>query len=150
MRYYPYEEFRKDLVQLCQKITDDFDAIVAIARGGMTIAHMMGEYFDIRNVFTINAIGYNEDTKLDTITISSIPDLTNASKILLVDDIVDSGDTIQKVCEVLQKKYPNLKIKTAAIFYKEGAKVKPDYYIHQTDEWIDFFWTRDVDDTYDR
>ena len=150
MRYYPYEEFRKDLVQLCKTIREDFDAVVAIARGGMTIAHMMGECFDIRDVFTINAIGYDGNTKLDTLTIYNIPDLAKVDTVLIVDDIVDSGDTMQKVCEVLKKKYPHLIIKTAAIFYKEGAKVKPDYYIHQTDEWIDFFWTRDVHDTYDR
>jgi len=143
-RYYPYEEFLKDLKKLAQDIDYDFDAIVAIARGGMTIAHMLGEYFDKREVFTINSIGYEYTKKLEKIEVFNIPNLQNYEKILIVDDIIDSGETITEVIKSIKKRYPKIDIKVASIFYKKSAKFKPDFFVKFADEWIDFFWTKDM------
>ncbi len=143
-KYYPYDEFINDLKELAKKIDFDFDAIVAIARGGMTIAHMLGEYFDIREVFTINSIGYEDTKKLDKIKIFNIPELKNYRKILIVDDIIDSGETIIEVIKKIKEKYPHTQIKVASIFYKREAKYQPDFFVKFADHWIDFFWTKDL------
>jgi xanthine phosphoribosyltransferase len=143
-RYYPYSEFVDDLKELAKKIDFDFDAIVAIARGGMTIAHMLGEYFDTREVFTINSIGYEDTKKLDKVKIFNIPELKNCRKILIADDIIDSGKTIVEVIKKIKKKYPNMQIKVASLFYKKEAKYKPDFFVKFADCWIDFFWTKDL------
>jgi len=46
--YYPYEEYRQDLKTLISKIDKPFDAILGIARGGLSMAQMLGEYYDLR------------------------------------------------------------------------------------------------------
>ncbi|WP_281951130.1 phosphoribosyltransferase [Nitrosophilus kaiyonis] len=142
--YYSYNEFIKDLKILIKKIDFDFDAIVAIARGGMTIAHLLGEYYDIRDVFTINSIGYKDTKKLENIKIFNIPDLKKYRKILLVDDIIDSGETIKEVTDKIKEKYPDIKIKVASIFYKKDAVYKPDFFAKYANNWIDFFWSIDL------
>jgi xanthine phosphoribosyltransferase len=58
--YYAYNEYLSDCKKLTELIQDDFDAIIAIARGGMTMAHMLGEHYDIREVYTVNTIGYDD------------------------------------------------------------------------------------------
>lgn len=143
--YYGHDELQKDLRELLKSIKDEyFDAIVAIARGGMTIAHILAEGLDLRNCFSINSIHYDDTQKLSTIKIFNIPDLGNSKKVLIVDDIVDSGDTMIEVLKVLRDKYPNVDFKIASIFYKTTALIKPDFYVKESNDWIDFFWVNDL------
>ena len=144
--YYSYEIFREDLKKLSLLVEKNykFDAIVAIARGGMTIAHMMGEYFDNRNVFTINSIGYEDDKKLPTVKVFNIPDLKKYKNVLIVDDIVDSGESMNKVVSILKNKFPNNTFKTAVIFQKKDATFQADFSVKEPQGWIDFFWSVDL------
>ncbi|MFK5977141.1 MAG: phosphoribosyltransferase family protein [Sulfurovum sp.] len=142
--YYPYQEFRQDLKILTAKIDVEFDTIIALARGGLSMGLMLGEYYDIRNVYSINTIGYEDTQKLDGVRVFNIPNLDKSKRVLIVDDIVDSGDTLIEVIKVLNQKYPKLEIITASLFYKKSAKIEPDYYVKQTDEWIEFFWSVDL------
>ena len=142
--YYAYNEYRSDCLELTKLIQYDFDAIIAIARGGMTMAHMLGEHYDIREVYTINTIGYDDDKKLEKTEVFNIPDIKGAKHILVVDDIVDSGDTMKLVLETMSKRYPNCEFKSASLFYKKTAVMKPNWYVHIADKWVDFFWSVDL------
>lgn len=139
MKDYTYDNFRDDLQKL--NILKP-DAILAIARGGLTLAHHLAEIFDIREVFTINAVSYEKTQKKETIDIFNIPNLHSYKNILIVDDISDSGETFKKVLKILKEKYKNLNFKTLAIFYKPSSKFKPDFYFQKTTEWIRFFWEK--------
>ncbi len=141
---YDYETFVKDLCDLAESIPQKFDAIVAVARGGMTIAHMLGEFWDIRKVFVINAVGYEDTKKLGRVEIFNIPDLEGCEKILVVDDIADSGETLLKVMQKLKSLYPEKTFKTATLFFKPDAKFEPDFKVKKADGWIDFFWNEDL------
>ncbi|AQW80734.1 putative nucleotide phosphoribosyltransferase [Campylobacter pinnipediorum subsp. pinnipediorum] len=142
MFFYSYDEFEKDIKAMAREIKNDFspDAILAIARGGMTIGHFMAIALQNRNLFSLNSIHYNEQSKLDTINIFNIPDLSNVNKILVVDDIVDSGESMAEIKKTLLKLYPHLDIKIATIFYKKTALLMPDYKAKEATEWIEFFW----------
>ena len=143
-RYYPYEDFLADAKDLTEKIDWKFDSIIAIARGGMSLAHLLGEYYNIREVYSINTIGYEDTTKLENVKVFNIPELNKAKSVLIVDDIVDSGDTLVEVLKVLGQAYPNVDFRTAALFYKKSAKIVPDWYVQEADKWIEFFWTEDI------
>jgi len=137
MKDYTFDEFRHDIQNLS---ISKPDAILAIARGGLTFSHHLAEKLNMREVFSINAVSYDKDKKLDTVDIFNIPDLSKYQNILVVDDISDSGDTFIEVLKVLKNKYPDKNFQTVAIFYKPTSKFKPDFYFHKTNEWINFFW----------
>lgn len=143
-KYYPYEEFRDDLKLLTQKIDFEFEAILGIARGGLAMAQMLGEYYTLREVYSINTIGYEETEKLARVEVFNLPNLKKARNVLIVDDIVDSGDTLIEVLKVLHEAYPLITFKTASLFYKPTAKMRPDWYAKETIEWIEFFWSEDL------
>lgn len=142
--YYPYDEYQQDLKTLTQKIDKPFDAILGIARGGLSMAHMLGEYYDLREVYSINTIGYEDTQKKESVEVFNVPNLKSAKEVLIVDDIVDSGDTLIEVLKVLQEAYPNTTFLTASIFYKKTAKITPTWYAKEAKEWIDFFWSVDL------
>ena len=143
-RYYPYEDFLVDTKLLTQKIEWEFDAIIAIARGGLSLAQLFGEYYDLRAVYSINTIGYEDTQKLDSVQVFNLPQLQDARSVLIVDDIIDSGDTLIEVLKVLSEAYPDVTFKTASLFYKKSAKIAPNWYVKEAETWIDFFWTEDI------
>ncbi len=142
--YYPYTEFRDDLKTLTKKIDKPFDTIVGISRGGLSMAQMLGEYYDIRKVYAINSIGYDDTVKLDEVRIFNIPDLSDSKSVLIVDDIVDSGDTLIKILDLFKNRYPHINFYVASIFYKKSAKIAPTWYVKEAPSWIEFFWTVDI------
>ena len=144
--YYPYQEFKEDLKTLTEKIDQPFDAILGIARGGLSMAQMLGEYYDLREVYAINTIGYEGTKKNDLVEVFNLPDLKSAKQVLIVDDIVDSGDTLLEILKVLNENYPTVTFLSASLFYKKTAKITPTWYVKEPKGWIDFFWSVDLRD----
>jgi len=143
--YYGYEEFVKDTQVLVDKCRDyQPDILLAIARGGLTLSHLMSQAMDMRNLYTLNSIHYDGELKLNSFNIFNIPDVSHAKRVLLIDDIVDSGETMAEILKVLKEKFPSVEFKLATIFYKKTACLQPDFAVKEAKEWIDFFWEVDV------
>lgn len=142
--YYSYDTFREDLKLLTQKIDENFEILMPISRGGLSMGQMLAEFYDIRKVYAINTIGYENTKKLDEVKVFNVPLLNEAKSILIVDDIVDSGDTLAKVLTILTKQYPQIKFYTASIFYKPTAIMEPTWWVKEPQGWIDFFWSEDL------
>ena len=69
-----------------------------------------------------------------------------AESILIVDDIIDSGETMNTLHEYFQYHYPEVDIRTAGLIYKSHTSThKPDYYGMETEsnDWVVFPWERD-------
>ncbi|MDF1882207.1 phosphoribosyltransferase domain-containing protein [Sulfurimonas sp. MAG313] len=144
MKYYAYKEFVKDtkkLVKLCKEY--EADTLLAVARGGLTLGHAFAEAVNTRRLFTINSILYEKDKKGSRCEIFNMPDLKDAKKVLLLDDIVDSGQTIKEVLSLLREDFPEVEFKIATLFYKPTALIQPDFCVHEAKEWIEFFWEKD-------
>ena len=142
MIFYSYDEFAVDAKKMAKQIKDEFDpeVILAVARGGLTLGHSLAVALENRNLFTLNSIHYEDTNKLDTIQIFNVPDLSRYTKILLVDDIIDSGESMVEIKRELLKRYPNLDIKIATIFYKEKALLLPEFKVKEAHDWVEFFW----------
>ena len=142
MIFYSYDEFARDVKDMARKVRDEFnpEAILAVARGGLTLGNSLATALENRNLFTLNSIHYEESKKLDTIEIFNIPDMSKFSKILLVDDIIDSGESMVEIKRALFKIYPNLDVKIATIFYKPKALLLPEFKVKEADDWVEFFW----------
>lgn len=142
MIFYSYDEFAVDAKRMAKQIKDEFDpeVILAVARGGLTLGHSLAVALENRNLFTLNSIHYEDTNKLDTIQIFNVPDLSRYTKILLVDDIIDSGESMVEIKRELLKCYPNLDIKIATVFYKEKALLLPEFKVKEAHDWVEFFW----------
>ena len=142
MIFYSYDEFAVDAKKMAKQIKDEFDpeVILAVARGGLTLGHSLAVALENRKLFTLNYIHYEDTIKLDTIQIFNVPDLSKYTKILLVDDIIDSGESMVEIKRELLKRYPNLDIKIATVFYKEKALLLPEFKVKEAHDWVEFFW----------
>jgi hypoxanthine phosphoribosyltransferase len=63
----------------------------------------------------------------------------SGKRVLLVDDIADSGKSLQYSNAYLKEQGAS-EIKTVTIYYKEKSIIKPDFYQKETDCWVVFPW----------
>ncbi len=141
---YKYTNFISDLDQFIDQFRYyDPDIILSIARGGATLGHFIANRLKIRDLYSINSIHYNDKHKLTKVKVKNIPNLGKNRRVLIVDDIIDSGDSMYEILKILKKEYPANNYKVATLFYKKDAKIKPDFMLHEAKDWIDFFWELD-------
>ncbi len=143
MQFYSFEEFNKDVEVMAKELKEyGCDTIVAIARGGMTLGHFLAEYMSIRDLYSLNSIHYDDQKKLEYIKVFNVPDLSKSKKVAIVDDIIDSGETMHEITLLLQKRFPHVEFKSASIFYKTNSVIKPDFAVREAKEWVEFFWSK--------
>lgn len=116
-----------------------YDRIVVIAKGGLTWSRTLADYLGISDIETIRVKlyrGIGKAFKKPQIIQELKTDITG-EKILLFDDVADSGQTLEFVEKLLLKQGAK-SVDTSALFYKSTSKVTPDFFDHQTDAWIVF------------
>ncbi|ARE80005.1 putative nucleotide phosphoribosyltransferase [Campylobacter helveticus] len=144
--FYAYEDFEKDVKFLAKKVKDEFnpDALVAIARGGLSLGHSLAVALKTRKLFTLNSIHYDDTKKLDSVEVFNIPNLSAYKRVLLIDDIVDSGESLSEIKRVLEEKFPHIELKIATIFYKKTALLEPEFSVKEAKEWVEFYWDIEI------
>ncbi len=141
MYYYQFDEFNRDIERFCNSLKGYRpDIILAIARGGVTFGHFLSEKLNLRSLYTLNSIHYNDTIKRDDIKLYNIPDIPPHTDVLVVDDIIDSGETMSEVMKTLEKRFAKSRFKSGALFYKKDAKFRPDFKVNEAHDWIHFFW----------
>ncbi len=113
------------------------DEIVGISRGGLTLGHILTDLLRI----PISVIAIQSYTDIETqgeVKITS-PLVTSikGKHVLLVDDVADSGKTLERATGYL-KEMGAKKITTVTLFYKPRSVFRPDYFAKQTTKWILF------------
>ncbi len=141
MYHYQFDEFIEDIERFVAQM-DGYrpDVILAIARGGVTFGHFLSEKLNIRELYTLNSIHYDDTIKRDEIVIYNLPEIQMNKEVLVVDDIVDSGDTMQAVIDLLHQHCPTCNFKSGVLFLKEEAGYQPDFSVQTAHDWINFFW----------
>jgi len=143
-QYYSYENFRDDTLKLGAKLKSfKADAILGIARGGMTLSHAVAEGLSIREVQVIRTELYDDSCKRDELQIFGSCEFKKAKRVLVLDDIADSGETLNEIMKYLQLTFEDIEFKSATLFYKKTSIYEPDYWINEAENWIEFFWEKD-------
>ncbi|MCX7645990.1 MAG: xanthine phosphoribosyltransferase [Rhodobacteraceae bacterium] len=113
-------------------------AVVAITRGGMAPAMIVSRELGIRTVDTISVKSYSHQDQGE-VKVLKAPQaelMGDGTGILVVDDLVDSGKTL----EVVRRLYP--KAHFATVYAKPKGKPMVDTYVTEVsqDTWIFFPW----------
>ncbi|QGS34315.1 phosphoribosyltransferase [Corynebacterium xerosis] len=132
--------------ELAQTIADDGyepEIIIAVARGGLVAAGALSYALGVKLSDAINVEFYTDvhTTLPDPILLEPMLDVASISgrKLLVVDDVADSGRTMKLVLEILREQ--GAEVRSAVLYEKSVSVVKPDYTWRHTDEWIVFPWS---------
>lgn len=121
------------------------DIVLAIARGGLTVAGALGYSLSVKNCFAISVEYYTGiDTRLDVpVVLPPMPDLVAVRdlNVLIADDVADTGDTLSMVHQIIEG---HVKEARSAVLYKKSRSIiQPDFVWRETDQWITFPWSAD-------
>ena len=132
--------------ELAQTIADDGyepEIIIAVARGGLVAAGALSYALGVKLSDANNVEFYTDvhTTLPDPILLEPMLDVASISgrKLLVVDDVADSGRTMKLVLEILREQ--GAEVRSAVLYEKSVSVVKPDYTWRHTDEWIVFPWS---------
>jgi len=135
--YVSWSDYHHKIEQLAVKIYQSgwqFNQIVCLARGGLRVGDILSRIYDLP-LAILSTSSYNGAGKQERGGLIVSPHLTMTteslgSRILLVDDLVDSGITLKETIPWLQE-YSQVaieEIRTAVIWYKDCSVIVPDYY----------------------
>jgi len=111
-----------------------FDSLLCLARGGMRVGDVLSRVFEvplaILSTSSYRAAGGTVAGNLDIAEFITTTGGPLAGRVLLVDDLVDSGHTLQRVGEHLVQRFAAItEVRTAVLWYKAASVVAPDYHV---------------------
>jgi len=141
-----WDEIYEMLLSLADKIRrDNFnpDLIVGVCRGGWPPARVMSDLLGNPKLANVSVEFYVDvaETKSKPILTQPITIPVEGKRILILDDVADTGKTLKLVRDHLLDKGAG-EVKIATIYYKPWSIITPDYYERETKRWIVFPWER--------
>lgn len=147
---YKRKDFDKDIETLVTKIKKskvEFSYIVALSRGGLIPGVVLSHKLELRLV----PISWStRDNPMDREYNCWIPeDVNTGKKILVVDDIIDSGEALRTMFEDWSSSVGNKlnaeNIYIASLIYNKDQSIVPNFYgtkisRKKTPEWFEFWW----------
>ena len=143
---YSYEEIENLCKDISKKIKISkfkVDYILGVSVGGLVPSVLLARLLKTKKIMSV-AISSYEKKKQKELKLLIAPDksLLKGKKVLIVDDICDSGNTIIFL-ENLLKTCKVKSVKCATIFLnKEHHKITPDYYGKVVSKWVGFPWDK--------
>ena len=145
--WYRWKEMRRDVNVLCREIIlDKFDpqVIVGLSRGGLVPGVMMSHWFN--KPFKPVQAALRDFVEWE----DYLPRKTD-EKVLIVDDICDSGETFERISSFIKgpKKDKPLEIscdvRFASLWWNNAVQFEPHYYVREVAKdtenlWIHFPW----------
>jgi xanthine phosphoribosyltransferase len=139
-----WDQFHRDSRALAWRLTDagPFEAIVCITRGGLVAAAIVARELDVRLIETVCVVSYEHQRQGELHVLKGIADSVSrigggqGDRVLIVDDLVDTGKTAQIVRALLPKAH------FATVYAKPMGRPMVDTFITEVsqDTWIYFPW----------
>jgi possible xanthine phosphoribosyltransferase len=128
------------------------DLIIAVARGGLIPAGAISYAIGVKAMGSMNVEFYTGigETLAEPVVLPPLMDASElpGKKVLVVDDVADSGKTLKMVMELLRHEGLQLggasvpvEARSACIYLKPRSVHRPDYVWRETDKWINFPWS---------
>lgn len=140
-----YAQYHDLVTQVVHAVTDSAfqpDVVLGVSRGGLFLADGLSRSLNVP-MAVIAASSYREgggteqgELQLSASVASVVP---VAGRVLLVDDLADSGHTLEALCTYLKRLCPDItQLKTAVVWVKPSSCFKPDFAAQwlQKDVWI--------------
>jgi hypoxanthine phosphoribosyltransferase len=141
-----WEQYHALIERLALTIFDSgwqFNQIICIARGGLRVGDVLSRIYEVPlAILSTHSYTAEGGTVRGQLVIAEHMTMTAprlGDRVLLVDDMVDSGHTLEAVFRTLPERFAHIAgLRTAVLWYKAHSVFRPDYYIEHLAEnpWI--------------
>ncbi len=141
-----WQRFGDATRDLAQTIADDRfepDIVLAVARGGLTVAGALAYSLAVKNCFAMNVEFYTGvDERLEVpVMLPPMLDLVDIRglNVLVADDVADTGKTLELVRDTIAEHVSEARC--AVLYQKPRSVIDAEYVWKMTDRWINFPWS---------
>lgn len=133
-----WNEYHQSIESLADQIAASqwkFNQIICIAKGGLRVGDILSRIFrQPLAILAASSYAGENNQERGRLTIGHQIAMTTkqlGDRVLLVDDLVDSGITLQQVVVLVGEHHPEIReLKTAVIWYKSCSIYTPEYYVN--------------------
>jgi len=131
------------IAQAVGERAERYDTIIAVMRGGLIPARILADKLGIRDIGVIEIKFYVApgETRTKPIVRQPLTLEIEGKKVLIVDDVSDTGKSLQVAVTAISLYGPSL-VHTASLYVKPWSTFIPDYYAYTVEEWIVFPWEK--------
>jgi hypoxanthine phosphoribosyltransferase len=132
-----WDQYHTLIERLAQTVFEagyEFNQIICIARGGLRVGDVLSRIFE-RPLAILSTHSYaaGGGTIRGELVIAEHMTMTAprlGERVLLVDDMVDSGHTLEKVLKTLPGRFPHIaSLKSAVLWWKACSVIQPDFHV---------------------
>jgi len=141
-----WEQYNTLVERLALKVYDSdwrFNQIICLARGGLRVGDVLSRIYEVPlAILSTHSYTAEGGTIRGQLVIAEHMTMTAprlGERVLLVDDMVDSGHTLEAVYKTLPARFSHITdIRSAVLWFKGHSVFKPDYYVEHLPEnpWI--------------
>ena len=140
---YSWKAFEADVKVLLKKIDfSNYDILIGVAKGGLPLLVKLANKTEKKYII-VECHSYKGKVR-ERVNIKKFDNLSRRvvekKRILLIDDVADSGKTLEAWTEWLE--WLGASVETLTLFYKPQSVVVPEWYLHEVEnhQWIKFPW----------
>ncbi len=112
------------------------DTIIAIARGGYAPARILADFYGVMNLISLKIEHYHGPDKMPRAVVRyPLGADISGQKLLLVDDVSDSGDTFDVALKHIAECGTPADLRTAVLHHKTTSRFEPDYFAQRIVKW---------------
>ncbi|MDD3316188.1 MAG: phosphoribosyltransferase [Methanosarcina sp.] len=133
------------IYNLCRNISNDIkssgyepDVIIALARGGWFAGRVLCDFLGLDDLSSLKIEHYVGTAAIDTgepyIRYPLSDNVMEGKKVLIVDDIVDTGESMLSARAYVESRNPT-EVRTASLQYLRSSKIDPNYVGERLEDW---------------
>lgn len=113
------------------------EVIVAIGRGGYVPGRLLADHLGLMNLTSFRIAHYTMGSHKEPVAEVKQPLCVDVSgrRVLVVDDVSDSGDTFDVAIRHIEEKSRPVEIRTGVLHHKVVSRFQPDFYAHKVVRW---------------
>jgi len=142
-----YDEIRADALLLFNQIQSSGwspEMNVGVGRGGLFVLRCLQDFYAAGGVkipYVVPAVErYDGIASTSTIRIRRLSrGDVEGRRVLVVDDVSDQGDSLLALVDLLRRDGA-ADVRTATVHFKPWSKLRPDFFVVETDSWIIYPW----------
>lgn len=129
-----WSEFEAEINRLAEKIDFAANAIIGIARGGVIPAVLLSKRLKVKDMYVLKVRKEGNERR---VIADILIDVSN-KKILVVEDMLESGKSLSIAKEFLEQK--GAEVKTCCLYTMSITETRPDYSLREVEEVVHFPW----------
>lgn len=144
LEYLSWRKLYEVVVSLADRVRrSDYrpDIIVCVLKGGLIPSRILMDLLSVEEIGFVGVKFYKGIARHEAkpeLTLPPVPGVSG-KRVLVVDDVVETGRTIQLVLDELYR-YGAREARVLTIYVKKWSPILPDYYYKITDKWVVFPW----------